>query len=325
MEYAIFLQILLELALAVSGEQELDSLLTKTSKAFHRKLDCTHLSIFCNEEGVFTQTFVSPHWAESDTHFLSISRKLSAQCIFENINYIGMEVNQHFFYAFILNGYGTLCIARGQSIAKKLVNELEPILDMLATNILACHAFKRQKLVEKELREQNEYIDFLAYNDSLTDLPNRRRYYEKINTFLNENESGGIILLDLDNFKRINDTLGHVFGDEVLKFIAKNLNEFKTESVSVFRFGGDEFLLLVKGKCKDEIESLVRDIFAKFEKISKIGNYEMDISFSVGITMFPEDSCEVKQLLMNADLALYSIKNKNKNGYRFFDLAFSNE
>ncbi len=325
MDYAIYLQILMELALAVSGEQDLNSLLTKTAKAFHRKLDCTHLSINSFQNQEFEEIYISPHWAKIDSTFTTISNNLSKQCFFEHKNFTMLKDNQHYYYSFRLNNYGTLNIARGQTLSKKLIKELEPIIDMLATNILACYAFKRQKKIELELRKQNNYIEYIAYHDSLTTLPNRRKYMETLAEYLANKEHGAVLLLDLDNFKRINDTLGHVFGDEVLKCFAKNLCKVESDFVNVYRVGGDEFILLIREKNRTEIESIVKKIFYEFKNYSTIGDHHIDVSFSVGITLFPDDSTDVSQLLMNADLALYSIKNSKKNGYRFFDLNLSKD
>lgn len=325
MEYTIWLQILMELALAVSGEQDLDLLLKNTNKAFHRKLDCTHVVIYKNEEFGLSQIAISPHWAQNDDTFLEISRRLSAQCEFEQRDYIGIEDHGHFYYAFILKGYGTMCLARGNAIGLKLIKELPQIMDMLATNILACESFKRQIQVEKKLRKQKDYIEYLAYHDTLTTLPNRRRYLELLNECIEKNQSGAVVLLDLDNFKRINDTLGHIFGDEVLKFIAQKLIRYSSNDVSVYRVGGDEFLLLIKERTRDEVEVLIKKIFDQFRQVSAIGDNKVNLSFSVGITMFPEDAEDISQLFMNADMSLYSVKNKNKNGYRFFDSELSND
>lgn len=325
MEYTIWLQILMELALSVSGEQEMNLLLKNTCRAFHRKLDCTHIVIYKNEELGLQQVSISPHWAQNDDDFLAISRRLSIQCEFEQKEYLGIEDQKHFYYTFILKGYGTLCIARGKEICIKLVKELPPIMDMLATNLQACEAFEKQIQVEKELRKQKDYIEYLAYHDTLTTLPNRRRYVEQIKAYLESGGKGSIILLDLDNFKRINDTLGHIFGDEILKYISRNLKRYISDDLSVYRVGGDEFLLLIKEKSREEIEDIIHNIFNDFSKVSVVGSNKVDLTFSIGITMFPEDGADMSQLFMNADLALYSVKNQNKNGYRFFDYKLSKE
>ena len=170
-----------------------------------------------------------------------------------------------------------------------------------------------------EINRQKEYINFIAEHDSLTQLPNRRKFLEALNDALLQKRSGAVILLDLDNFKSINDTLGHVFGDKVLQHISEKLSKIASETVFVSRFGGDEFLILcLENPSVIDIKALVKSIKHIFSKRINIEGNEIEIKFSMGITMFPEDSNDVNQLIMNADLALYSVKNKGKNGYSFF-------
>lgn len=98
----------------------------------------------------------------------------------------------------------------------------------------------------EQIKEKNEYIHYLAYHDSLTGLPNRRKFVEELTNKLADGQSGAVVLLDIDDFKGINDTLGHVFGDKVLVRIATLLLEIQEEGMFVSRFGGDEYLLLLR-------------------------------------------------------------------------------
>jgi len=98
-----------------------------------------------------------------------------------------------------------------------------------------------------EIKEKEGYIRFLAYHDSLTELYNRRQFIVDLENKLSENETGTVILMDIDNFKYINDTLGHVYGDRVLQHVARLIGESIPEGASAYRFGGDEFLVHIKG------------------------------------------------------------------------------
>lgn len=170
-----------------------------------------------------------------------------------------------------------------------------------------------------EIEEQREYIEFLALHDPLTNLPNRRKFIEFLTKKINSNQSGAVVLLDLDNFKGINDTLGHVFGDKVLQTIAKRLESISHDGIFVSRFGGDEFLILMDNNGQDKLDDLAILISEMFNKKFHVDNKEIEITSSMGITLFPDDSTDVDQLIMNADLALYSVKNLSKNGYKYFD------
>ncbi|MCB2289372.1 EAL domain-containing protein [Clostridium sp. CS001] len=171
-----------------------------------------------------------------------------------------------------------------------------------------------------EITEQGEYISHLAYHDSLTNLPNRRKFINMLEAQLNDNRFGAVILLDLDNFKVINDTLGHTYGDRVLKRVAEELSNIKDEKVYVSRFGGDEFFILIQNE-KDilQIESYAKNIINIFGNRLLIEGDMNYISCSIGITLYPFDSNCVDQLLMNADMAMYKVKNSSKNNYMFFN------
>lgn len=176
----------------------------------------------------------------------------------------------------------------------------------------------------EEIESQKEIIRFLAEHDPLTDLPNRRMFQEHLSNTLGKGSQGAIILLDLDNFKGINDTLGHIFGDKVLQYVAQRLKETVDAHTFVSRFGGDEFLILVAyHNDMDNVLTYVQDLQQVLNKRFLIEDHEVNVEFSVGITRFPQDSLDRNQLIMNADLALYHVKNSGKNNYAFFDKTMS--
>jgi len=170
------------------------------------------------------------------------------------------------------------------------------------------------------MKEQEEYIKYNAYHDYLTNLDNRRSFIKKLEEKIRENKPGAVILLDLDNFKGINDTLGHSYGDKVLKKVAEELKAFKDEKIYLSRFGGDEFFLLIEDERDiSKIENYAKQITDIFRSKLIIEKEEIFISCSMGITLYPSDSNEVSQLLMNADMAMYKVKNAEKNNYVFFN------
>ena len=176
----------------------------------------------------------------------------------------------------------------------------------------------------EEIESQKEMIRFLAEHDPLTDLPNRRIFYEHLSQALSRGSSGAVIMLDLDNFKGINDTLGHVFGDKVLQHVAQKLKTTALGQTFVSRFGGDEFLILVEHQdSSGDIFAYVKILQATFSQRFLIDTHEVMIEFSIGITRFPLDSVDMDQLVMNADLALYHVKNSGKNNYALFNESMS--
>ncbi len=171
-----------------------------------------------------------------------------------------------------------------------------------------------------EINLQKEKIHFLADHDPLTNLPNRRRFHEKLNRALLSKKRGAVLMLDMDNFKSINDTLGHIFGDKVLQMSADLLASFSSPSIFISRFGGDEFLMLFEfGEETSELEALIKNIYRTFDQIFSIDGNDVNVDFSMGLSIFPDDSTNMEQIIMNADLALYEIKNNGKNGYAYFN------
>lgn len=178
----------------------------------------------------------------------------------------------------------------------------------------------------EEINNQRDYISFLASHDSLTNLPNRRRFNQELDSTLRGKAAGAVILMDLDNFKSINDTMGHTFGDRVLVGVSRRLDTIVSEDLFISRFGGDEFIILLKNiDNQNDIEVVAKKICHIFDERISIGENEMMITVSMGISLFPRDSKNVNQLIMNADIALYSVKNTSKNGYRFFDITMTKD
>lgn len=176
----------------------------------------------------------------------------------------------------------------------------------------------------EEIEKQRKYINYLAYHDPLTNLPNRRKFIEFLNQALRNNKTGAVIYLDIDNFKRINETMGHVYGDKVLLGIAGRLEELVSKNAFISRFSGDEFLILIQNEGDIEgIRIFVAELFNMFGKPIPLEGNNVEIAFSIGVSIFPHDSTDVDQLIMNADTALYEVKNTGKNGYRFFDMSMT--
>ncbi|WP_051188609.1 bifunctional diguanylate cyclase/phosphodiesterase [Proteocatella sphenisci] len=179
------------------------------------------------------------------------------------------------------------------------------------------------KYVEK-IKTQNEHIHFLAHNDIMTKLPNRIRFNEKLQEVINSGAKGGVILIDIDDFKGINDSMGHMYGDKVISTVAQRLTEISDKLTFVSRFGGDEFLILYE--YKDDIHDLVSyilNIFVAMEKEFEIEQNKIKIEISVGVSVFPKDSSDVDELMMYADIAMYTVKNSGKNNYAFFNIPMA--
>jgi diguanylate cyclase (GGDEF)-like protein/PAS domain S-box-containing protein len=178
------------------------------------------------------------------------------------------------------------------------------------------------------LKNSEEKINKLEYYDALTEIPNRKLF---INTLESEiimskdrEVKHAILFIDLDNFKEINDTLGHDYGDKLLKGVAISLKESIREEDFISRVGGDEFFILMKNieDCTEVTNLCERLLFSLNYEINIDGKH-VYTSASVGITMFPEDAKETSALLINADTAMYSAKYSGKAKYSFFNKSMS--
>lgn len=164
----------------------------------------------------------------------------------------------------------------------------------------------------KDLKDKEKYIQFLADYDSLTGLLVRRKLLENLNSILHDEKIGTLLLIDIDNFKTINNAFGHNFGDQILVHFSKNL---KRTTDSIYRLGSDEFVILLESHdYKNTIESILKKTNEKFE----ISGISTQISISCGIIQFPKDGNEADSLMLKGDIALHSAKVLGKNRYAIY-------
>jgi diguanylate cyclase (GGDEF) domain len=173
---------------------------------------------------------------------------------------------------------------------------------------------------DDELKKQFDQMQVLAYNDSITGLPNRLHLQEKIMELIN-NSSGSVALLfiDLDNFKNINDSFGHSFGDAILMKIGELLNKFENESTFVARLGGDEFAIIVTNKKIEQVIEFAENIITNLNTNINRNDITVHISSSMGIAVYPDHVNSYEDLLKSADTAMYEAKKQGKNQFIIFD------
>ena len=172
--------------------------------------------------------------------------------------------------------------------------------------------------LEKKTREVSD-IRSKSYQDVLTGLWNRAYTENAVNEMISQEKKGALIMLDMDNFKAVNDNYGHIAGDETLKVFAGTLKKFAGEGDILCRIGGDEFMIFVKGVTeKSELSSRAADIISDFQKKFAALSFEIECSVSIGIAQTPEDGLEFNKLYNSADKALYYVKQNGKNAYHFF-------
>lgn len=179
-----------------------------------------------------------------------------------------------------------------------------------------------------ELKRTEERLQHLAHHDPLTDLPNRvllqLRLEQAIARARRNGDLVAVLFLDLDQFKTINDSLGHPVGDRLLVDVAQRLSGRIRDQDTLARFGGDEFLLILEQLRDPDAAGQLADVLLRLlEKPFTIGDRELYVSASIGISVFPFDGDSVTELIQHADAAMYEAKGTSRNTYRFYTEALT--
>lgn len=185
------------------------------------------------------------------------------------------------------------------------------------------YALQHQKLME-QISEAKKVEHQLIYQDPVTSLPNRQLFNNYLKQALAQarrhSRTVGVLFLDLDGFKRINDTLGHSTGDLLLQNIANRLRECVRESDIVARLGGDEFtVILSEIRNVKDVVKVTKKILASFSSAIISDDHELFITASVGISLFPADGEDIETLVKHAEVAMYRAKMQGKNNYQLFN------
>lgn len=174
-----------------------------------------------------------------------------------------------------------------------------------------------------ELNEAKKIITHRAYHDSLTELPNREYLkieFDRIKDEVDVKDTKiALLFMDIDRFKTINDTLGHNIGDILLKNVANRLKSELLDVALISRMSGDEFIILKKTDIISEIDQLANEILILFNEPFQIEKYELFITLSIGISIYPKNGGDLNTLIKNADTAMYRVKDQGRNNYKFYE------
>ncbi|MDB5963452.1 MAG: sensor diguanylate cyclase [Massilia sp.] len=180
-----------------------------------------------------------------------------------------------------------------------------------------------------KVRQSQDKLDHMAHHDPLTSLPNRLLFNDRLAHALQRGARDGqqlaILFIDLDRFKNVNDTLGHQVGDELLKQVALALAAQLREGDTLARLGGDEFIVLLENVDGFGAGHVAEKLVAMFEQPFIVADYELFVTGSVGISVYPNDAADPNLLIRNADVAMYQAKARGRNGYQFYAPSMSGE
>jgi histidine ammonia-lyase len=185
-------------------------------------------------------------------------------------------------------------------------------------------AEKARDRAEEGLKRQAELNRHQALHDSLTGLPNRVLFHDRVGQAVLAGQRDGaefaVLVMDLDRFKEINDTLGHACGDRLLVEVGKRLQSTVREVDSIARLGGDEFAMLLMGECAQSVPGIMKRIRGALDRPFTLEDLPVQIDASIGVALYPSQASDVDGLIQRADVAMYVAKNAN-TGYAIYDLG----
>jgi diguanylate cyclase (GGDEF)-like protein len=197
----------------------------------------------------------------------------------------------------------------------------------LLTSVLDARLEARTAQLADSLEQANQELTHLALHDNLTKLPNRTLLEDRIDQAIHKVERHGgcfgVLFMDLDGFKPVNDAFGHHLGDLLLREVAGRLRDHLRTEDTLARIGGDEFVLLASLGEPNDAASLASQLVTLVGSAFEVGGQELRVSTSVGIALYPGDGTTREELLMNADAAMYHAKGAGKNGYSFFEQSMN--
>ena len=264
--------------------------------------------------------------------------------------WVNLGTNNHISFSYLADGDYTLRV-RGSNNEQVWSDEIVIPIEVLPPFWLSWYAYisyflalvlgvlsilRQQQIKHQRQLSHERRLHHLAYYDSLTGLPNRQSFYENLEKFISlakrGNYQAGVMFIDLDRFKRINDTLGHDYGDKVLQEVAVRLKESVRDSDivarnydvtnfnnEIARLGGDEFTLFLSHiESAEETTAVTQRILDSLSQPIKIDNYELTITPSIGIAMYPENGSTVNELMKHADIAMYQAKEDGRRTFKFY-------
>jgi len=333
-----------ELAMAIGNKLDLTAMLKVFLKVCFNRLNLTsaHIYMHCDHHGIPNK--LRPLESTNYQHLLSIPKRKQGQPwqqdnglsdFSEQLNKsqesIFYEYTQDkYFFGFIIPDHGLLIFETNNALDIEVQKALSPILQKLATS---CYTSLIHDSLVKEVHTRKlieEKVAFQAQHDGLTGLFNRQHLNTLLanaieNAHLNSTY-GAVIFIDLNRFKPINDAMGHSVGDQILLTLANRLLSLSNKQIDVARFGGDEFILLLKDldlTYQESIASLIKEINNLLATPFVINDSSYKLNCSIGYACFPLQSSTVNNLIKFADIAMYEAKREKSRQGKQYKTAMS--
>lgn len=216
---------------------------------------------------------------------------------------------------------------------------IEMIRNMLIGVIINAILYSLLAFYFRSLKQENEInlklnvqlsdafgkLEYRANHDMLTQLPNREMLKKQMEEQMSTDTQLAVLFIDLDHFKNVNDMMGHNAGDRMLQNVTDHLKQTVGQNNFIARYAGDEFVLLCPFESVEQVEELAKQIIHSFRTPFQIDQKPVYTTPSIGISLYPEDSLDADTLIQYADKAMYEVKSREKNGYRFFSAIASEE
>lgn len=199
-----------------------------------------------------------------------------------------------------------------------LVPSLVLIVALVVIILWVCFDNLRRRKLLEELENARSIMEVASQHDFLTGLPNRSKFMKDLESLIEAKVPCTVMMLDIDNFKKINDTYGHIAGDEALQQVAGRLKEMHSQILTPYRFAGDEFILILRSSQNMLVEKTAYQCRQVFTKDVVLCGTKRKIGGSIGIASYPKDTDNLEQLIVCADDAMYQVKKNGKNDFAFY-------
>ena len=216
---------------------------------------------------------------------------------------------------------GTILLANRVGLERSFGADDLRLLEALANNAAAALQYDRLEQAVNELQSLQDQLHHQAYHDPLTDLPNRTLFMERVREELADDGAAAVLFVDVDDFKTINDSLGHHVGDALLRSVAERMRSCVRPEDTIARLGGDEFAVMIPGVGDPLIDgrAVARRILKAFELPVEAGTELVSVHLSIGLASSAQSGGDGDELIRNADVAMYQAKSKGKGRFELFE------